>query len=265
MRPVEKALLRAVRELAPNPASLNCSKPDSDAKYRLRSCALRARGSTTAPFLESLYLWSPWGKLRVLEETAGRLRAQNQSGTADRLRLRPTDTLVLNFGQHPASQHHWHASRYARALDEVLAEVAALTATHRRGEAPLVVWTSTPAFPLRCEGPVVQKKDWRTEPRLLLFNALASAAMRRRSVPIFDYHALTWPLSHVSKDHSHFISTAFMQAAGRLLLSTICADHIVNHKVQSRGLRGSRRDEMGSIDEARLAYGSGAESVLECS
>ena len=60
------------------------------------------------------YMWSPFGELRVLNDTAQRLLRRNDSATAAKLALRPTDAIVLNFGQHPASGAHWSAAAYTQ-------------------------------------------------------------------------------------------------------------------------------------------------------
>ena len=251
MRPLETSFLRAL------PGGYECTAKDNT-KYGLRQCEGRASDGAK---VTTLYLWNPFGTLKVLNKT--------------KIGLKAGDVLVINFGQHPASGQHWSTSRYLGALHETVDDLRRVAAAQRAKGAPLrAVWSSTPAFPLRCEGPVVQKKDWRTEPRTLLYNALASPLMLAHGIPFVDYHALTWPLSHAAKDHAHFFSEPFISAAGTALLNSICGAEL-----SGKGKGGGGGEDPGALDPraladggaksfgwlagARRAYGSGAMRVLQ--
>lgn len=226
MRPVETSFLRAM------PGGYSCTKPDKT-KYAMRTCRARPWGADGA-LLETFYLWNPFGRLQVF----------NKTGIA----VRGGDTIVINFGQHPASGQHWTVARYAATLKLTLADMADVTraVVGRGGTPPRLVWSTSAAFPLRCEGPVVQKRDWRTEPRLLLFNALATEAMESHGVRVFDYHALTWPLSHAAQDHSHYFSDPFLGVAGKLLVSTICAAELREARADDQNDPASRPNSLDS-------------------
>eukprot|EP01062_Namystynia_karyoxenos_P040286 TRINITY_DN29395_c0_g1_i1.p1 TRINITY_DN29395_c0_g1~~TRINITY_DN29395_c0_g1_i1.p1 ORF type:complete len:564 (+),score=154.08 TRINITY_DN29395_c0_g1_i1:128-1819(+) len=109
------------------------------------------------------------------------------------------DIVVLGFAQHPASRVHWPLARYQRALSERAACVRGLVSRGRR-----VLWLLAPKYPDTKEGYPVGVKDWRTDPRLELFNKRARAAIAPLGVPIVDMFALTAPMGHASSDQAHY-------------------------------------------------------------
>jgi len=109
------------------------------------------------------------------------------------------DVVIIGFAQHPASKEHWSYDRYRGTLIPKLDKCQEML---KKGK--LVVWYLTPQYPHTRVGYPVVVKDWRTDPRLLLFNTLAKMEALRRGVPVVDGFSITTAMSHTSPDQAHF-------------------------------------------------------------
>lgn len=109
------------------------------------------------------------------------------------------DAIVTGFAQHPASKEHWPFDRYRESL---LRRHAKLLSMKGRGTG--VVWYLAPQYPHTRQGYPVVVKDWRTDPRLALFNGHAQRTMQASGVPVVDGYRISTPMSHTSPDQAHF-------------------------------------------------------------
>lgn len=79
------------------------------------------------------------------------------------------DYIVLNCGHHPAAHAHFTFSMYHSAVTKLFFSLAA----QRVHERSRIFWVENTAQPLREDHWVIQKLDWRTYHRLILFDAQA--------------------------------------------------------------------------------------------
>eukprot|EP01062_Namystynia_karyoxenos_P033812 TRINITY_DN24827_c0_g1_i2.p1 TRINITY_DN24827_c0_g1~~TRINITY_DN24827_c0_g1_i2.p1 ORF type:complete len:355 (+),score=100.36 TRINITY_DN24827_c0_g1_i2:767-1831(+) len=139
------------------------------------------------------------------------------------------DVVVAGFGswalggggKDPEGRVHADVGRWSRAryVGRVTALAAKLGALSRRGAVP--VWLGMPAYPPNQRRFAKLKGEYRTNPRIGLFNADAYAEMRRRAVRVVDAFAPSHPLVHLSIDHNHHVSYV-QDAILHLLLNAIC-------------------------------------------
>lgn len=98
------------------------------------------------------------------------------------------DFIIINCGHHPASQSHFSYELYEKAVNNLLNHLEAINCTSRLK----LFWVENTAQPLRQDHWVVEKQDWRTYHRLVLFDALAKRALHEhqslnvRIVPAWD-------------------------------------------------------------------------------
>lgn len=76
------------------------------------------------------------------------------------------DYAVINCGHHPASKEHYSYSKYKSDVRLFIDEII----SHRNTR---IFWMENTAPPLRQDHWVVEKKDWRTYHRLMIFHSLA--------------------------------------------------------------------------------------------
>ncbi|KAK9827960.1 hypothetical protein WJX81_001217 [Elliptochloris bilobata] len=131
-----------------------------------------------------------------------------------------TDSFV-NFGQWPASyeagNRSWTAQQYASKVG-MLAEALAAA----KSEGKRVYWVTTNPFPLHAHLHVLNT-DWRSDPELLLFNAIANRAMATAGLDTVDVWHMAAPVAELSYDKSHFKGTLGYYIVLQFL-STVCRD-----------------------------------------
>ena len=136
------------------------------------------------------------------------------------------DVVVTGFAQHPASRKHWMYKRFDETMAERTGQVEDLL---RKGRA--VVWLMAPKYPDTKSGYAVGVMDWRTDPRLLLFNHAARqrlAALRAKlgaaaaaRLHIVEAFEMSSPLSHTSSDQAHY-NNLILDAMVQDILGFLC-------------------------------------------
>ncbi|KAJ9454183.1 hypothetical protein DIPPA_20624 [Diplonema papillatum] len=113
------------------------------------------------------------------------------------------DVLVLGFGQHPASKKHWPLSRFNATMQSRAQCLRTAAAARPRAS---LVWLMAPKYPDTQTGYPVGVKDWRTDPRMLLFNDIARHELRQapRNVHVVEAFDITAPMGHTSSDQAHY-------------------------------------------------------------
>jgi hypothetical protein len=84
------------------------------------------------------------------------------------------DYIILNCGHHPASHSHYSFHQYSEAVNKLFfilnAHAKHIDDPKKRGK---IFWLENSAQPLREDHWVIEKLDWRTYHRLILFDAQA--------------------------------------------------------------------------------------------
>ncbi|KAK9830548.1 hypothetical protein WJX72_012398 [[Myrmecia] bisecta] len=132
-----------------------------------------------------------------------------------------TDMLV-NFGHWPLSyesgDHPWDLSKYAENLERYTQIM--LKARERGANVWWVTSNSAPTV-WNHHGPFPEKRDWRTDPMLELFNTVATGIMERAGITVIDTYDRTSVLNDVSYDAAHYRGYVG-RALEVLILDTLC-------------------------------------------
>ena len=124
-------------------------------------------------------------------------------------------TLVVNTGQHWASGRHMSLQSYTEHVNAIAAAAARARAD---GGGAAVVWLGTFANTITADPGVKMYKDWRTHPRLRLFNDAANEAMRANKVPVLETFGLSVPMASAPPvDTGHFSRGVYATPALALL------------------------------------------------
>ena len=108
--------------------------------------------------------------------------------------------VVLGFGQHPASRKHWSLSKYERVLREKVNCIQSYL-----DEGKKIRWIMAPKYPDTRTGFPVGVKDWRTDPRLFIFNAAAREALpKHENLQLIESFNMTVGMGHTSSDQAHY-------------------------------------------------------------
>jgi hypothetical protein len=123
----------------------------------------------------------------------------------DRLgdRYRSYHVVITGFAQHPASREHWSFDKYRSAFMSKMPRLEELRDQVPEGKG-VVMWYLAPQYPHTRSGYPVVVKDWRTDPRLLMFNEFAKAECLQRRIPVVDGFRISTAMSHTSPDQAHF-------------------------------------------------------------
>eukprot|EP01064_Diplonema_japonicum_P019575 TRINITY_DN2831_c0_g1_i1.p1 TRINITY_DN2831_c0_g1~~TRINITY_DN2831_c0_g1_i1.p1 ORF type:complete len:548 (+),score=71.09 TRINITY_DN2831_c0_g1_i1:66-1646(+) len=112
--------------------------------------------------------------------------------------------VVGGFGQHPASRKHWPFKRFNTTMADRAVQVNSLLT-----EGKTFVWVTSPKYPDTKKGYPVGVKDWRTDPRLIVFNSAAKSHLapllrEHDRLRLVDTFPLTQLMGHTSSDQAHY-------------------------------------------------------------
>eukprot|EP01060_Flectonema_neradi_P027723 TRINITY_DN37335_c0_g1_i1.p1 TRINITY_DN37335_c0_g1~~TRINITY_DN37335_c0_g1_i1.p1 ORF type:complete len:513 (+),score=57.58 TRINITY_DN37335_c0_g1_i1:105-1643(+) len=121
--------------------------------------------------------------------------------------------IVLGFGQHPASRKHWPLAKYEHVLKE---KVDCLQYYLKDGKK--IKWLMAPKYPDTQKGFPVGVKDWRTDPRLFIFNNAARAALPKHdNLHIIEAFNMSVGMGHTSSDQAHYNNFVLAEFADLIL------------------------------------------------
>ena len=113
----------------------------------------------------------------------------------------------------------WRNAAYAAAVEERVARLAAGKTKGNR-----LVWSTMPAYPINQRRFAKLKGEYRTNPRIELFNeAAVEAAGRHAGVDVLDSFSPSLPMAHLSLDHNHHVGVV-QHAIVHHLLNILCGD-----------------------------------------
>lgn len=175
--------------------------------------------------------WSPcWGATVCLEH--------NMLGWVDSvLDLSKWDVVVANFGQHcAAGAEHWTLGEYSRYVEAYWGAVAARLRSQDQDPAvspdrrTRFVWEATHAMVVARDDLIGGSLDWRTNPRLTLFEQHARRVVEKMQaefgtdrVMYLDAFNLTRPMVEAARgDCGHFKADNIQMALSQLLLNLLC-------------------------------------------
>jgi hypothetical protein len=125
-----------------------------------------------------------------------------------------------NFGQWPLSYvitTPWSPVQYAKAV-ESLAQHMLQQAPHGGPQ----FWLSINPFNSMGWKIVLEGRDWRTDPYLLLYNQIASSIMQAHGIPVVDTFRMMQSLADVSHDGAHFYGVVGFTQLRVLLTQALC-------------------------------------------
>ena len=168
-----------------------------------------AASETCAALRGACYAWDPRA------EEAISWAAYNMTPTP------PLGHMLINFGQHWPSERHATLSNYETHIRNYFAGLEAVTPPPS-----YFIWMETPPLPVITNLYIYTVADWRTEPRLRLFNAAADRALaslvsagKIRILRVFEKFL---PLADCSPDSAHFNISAAMYAVTQSFVATAC-------------------------------------------
>mmetsp|Transcript_41423 Transcript_41423/g.64670 ORF Transcript_41423/g.64670 Transcript_41423/m.64670 type:complete len:172 (+) Transcript_41423:346-861(+) len=152
------------------------------------------------------------------------------------------DVIVLNFGQHSAAgAEHWTVGEYGRWVHAFLEAIATRlkeqSQTSKSGEGvqskqheTRIVWMASSAMVLAKDNQIKTSKDWRTNPRLALYEEQAKEKvlqlqrnLGKHRVMYMDVFNMTLPMIDNAKgDCGHFLPSNIQNAMVQKLLSFAC-------------------------------------------
>ena len=144
----------------------------------------------------------------------------------DRLgdRYRSYDVVIVGFAQHPASKEHWTFDKYRSAFSAKIPKLEQLRLQQDRSSGTTVIWYLAPQYPHTRQGYPVVVKDWRTDPRLLMFNEFAKAECISRHIPFVDAFRISTAMSHTSPDQAHFTNFVSYELV-TMVANVICSNN----------------------------------------
>ena len=116
------------------------------------------------------------------------------------------EIIICGFGQHPASKEHWRFDKYAKAVDQRMAQLKSIvtSSSSSSSTSSKVIWYTAPHYPHTKKGYPVVVKDWRTDSRLELFNNYSSKVAKENGFAVVDSFAISDAFMHTSPDQAHF-------------------------------------------------------------
>ncbi|KAJ9467797.1 hypothetical protein DIPPA_27946 [Diplonema papillatum] len=115
----------------------------------------------------------------------------------------------------------WSFARYTAAVAKVAREMRAAREEGRGRPGVRFIWATMPAYPPNQRRFSKLKGEYRTNPRIDLFNQAASRIMREHGVAVLDTFAPSLAMLHLSLDHNHHI-TYVQDAILHELLNMLC-------------------------------------------
>jgi hypothetical protein len=137
------------------------------------------------------------------------------------------DYIIINCGHHPASQDHYSYDKYDSTVNKLFDTFIKKNVTNFAK----LIWLENTAPPLRQDHWVIEKEDWRTYHRLILFDSLAKKAMKNRTdrldIGLIPAFYSTLALFDKMCDCAHYPSSAKVPQ----LLGLIDAVRFINEKI----------------------------------
>eukprot|EP01064_Diplonema_japonicum_P009148 TRINITY_DN1660_c0_g1_i2.p1 TRINITY_DN1660_c0_g1~~TRINITY_DN1660_c0_g1_i2.p1 ORF type:complete len:574 (+),score=72.26 TRINITY_DN1660_c0_g1_i2:43-1722(+) len=112
---------------------------------------------------------------------------------------------ILNVGR-------WSFKKYSNAVSRVASELSTVR---------FPIWMSMPAYPPNQRRFAKLKGEYRTNPRIALFNDETARVMVSKNISFVDTFAPSIPLIHLSPDHNHHVGYV-QDAILHELLSLLC-------------------------------------------
>ena len=135
--------------------------------------------------------------------------------------------IMINFGQHWPNEKHG-------TLDTYEAHIRSYFSGLDSAQPPpqFFLWMETPPLPIITNQYIHDIADWRTEPRLRLYNAAADRALKsyvaNGKVTMLRSFEMLLPLADISPDSAHFDIPAVMYALTQSFVAAACG---VRHPV----------------------------------
>ena len=143
-----------------------------------------------------------------------------------------TDVLA-NFGQwplgHTAGDQPWTSERYAAGVHKYATMMEGARSLGKR-----VWWVTINASPTvwSFHGAIAHAKDWRTDPMLQEWNALASGIMQAAGIPVINTYAITSVVNDVSYDSATTWARWDMPSTCSCLTQSATRHHRCRHRMR---------------------------------